>query len=92
MSLLIAALTGWDKVLIISAAVALLAGCSSDAGTYTLYRNSALSDSMRVHVATFNSKEGDNYNRENCDLAAQLFAAQPGIGTRFWCEKGAFRE
>lgn len=89
---LVAALTMWDKVLIIGAAVALLAGCSSDAGTYTLYRSSPLSDSMRVHVATFDAKDGDKYNNENCQLAASLFNAQPGIETKFWCEKGTFQK
>lgn len=68
-------------------------GCqfaTSDA--YTLYRDSAFDHTMRIHVATFDAQEGADYNSENCALAASLFQAQPGIATRFWCEKGAFRE
>jgi hypothetical protein len=47
---------------------------------------------MRVHVATFDSKDGDKYNRENCDQAQQLFQAQPAVKTKFWCEKGQFKK
>lgn len=63
---------------------------SAAAGTYTLYRNSVLDSLARYHVATFNAAEGDAYNRENCDTARQLFQGQPGVRTRFWCEKGIF--
>ena len=63
-----------------------------DQSTYTLYRSSIVSDAMRVHVATFNGYDDEAYNLENCQLAADLFQAQPGIATKFWCEKGGFRE
>ena len=32
------------------------------------------------------------YNKENCDLAASLFQNQPDVKTKFWCEKGRYRE
>jgi len=74
---------------------ALLAGCSpfgSDNHVFTLYRNSALDQSsMRVHVASFDTNEGEQYNFENCEVARQLFQAQEGVTTRFWCEKGRYR-
>jgi len=39
--------------------------------TYTLYRNSVLDETARVHVATFNA-EGVDYNHSNCEIAASL--------------------
>ena len=63
----------------------------SDKEIYTLYRSSAIDTSMRLHVATFDAKGTESYNRENCLLAANLFAAQPGVKVRYFCEKGRFR-
>ena len=58
----------------------------------TLYRSSPLGgDSARGHVATFDARDGANYNRENCKIAAQLFRSQPGVAVRYWCEPGRFR-
>ncbi|MGT2481777.1 hypothetical protein ACU4GR_29685 [Methylobacterium oryzae CBMB20] len=71
--------------------IALSACQAQDASSYTLYRNSTLSDGARIHVATFDAADGEAYNRENCDAAASLFGGQPGTRTRFWCEKGRFR-
>jgi len=65
-------------------------GC--DGSTYTLYRNSILDPKMRIHVASFDTAQSSDYNHENCQLAADLFVAQPNVKTRFWCEKGPFRE
>ena len=62
------------------------------ASTFTLYRNSAVDPSMRLHVATFDAADGVDYNRGNCNLAADLFSRQPGVTTRFWCEPGRFRK
>ena len=58
----------------------------------TLYRNSVLDENMRLHIATFDTNNGGAYNWENCQLAAKLFQAQPGVTTRFWCEKGKFKD
>lgn len=65
------------------------------AETFTLYRSSAVVENARVHVATFDSADdtADNrYNRSNCELAADLFQHQPGVETRFWCERGRYRK
>ena len=71
----------------------IFAGCSSDSDTFTMYRNSVIDRSMRIHVATFNAAVGgDKYNSGNCDLAASLFASQDGVKTRFWCEKGTYKK
>jgi hypothetical protein len=65
---------------------------ASDDRIFTLYRNSVTDANMRTHVATFDASEKEEYNRENCDTAAKLFGAQPGVKTKFWCEKGRFRK
>ena len=67
-----------------------LAGCGGD-DSYTFYRNSPLDAAMRIHIASFDSGEGAAYNQENCRVAAELFNAQPGVASRFWCEKGRFQ-
>ena len=75
---------------IMIAGIALL-GCG-DAVTYTLYRNSVVLENARLHVATFDAVDGEQYNSENCQAARDLFQQQPGVKTRFWCEKGRFRQ
>ena len=74
------------------------------ADTYTLYRNSNLLETLRVHWATFDAKESDrSYNANNCAMAARLLNAnmaasaqatnrEPHRGVGFWCEPGPFRE
>lgn len=51
-----------------------------------------MDEEMRIHVATFNAVDGESYNRENCELAQQLFQAQPEVETKFWCEKRYFQK
>jgi hypothetical protein len=71
-------------------ACAVLSACR-DGSTYTLYRSSVTDENLRLHVATFDSSDGEAYNRGNCDQAQQLFQAQPSVKTKFWCEKDRFR-
>ncbi len=59
---------------------------------FTLYRNSAVNGTLRMHVATFDAADGKAYSLANCDHAADLFEGQPGVKTRFWCEPGRFRQ
>jgi hypothetical protein len=73
------------------AVLLLLSGCG-DEDAITLYRNSILDPGMRVHVGSFDSGQGADYNAKNCKVAAELFGAQEGVQTRFWCEKGRFRK
>jgi hypothetical protein len=77
---------------ILALLVVVAAGCSSDGKTFTLYRNSVTDENMRLHVASFNATEGEAYNKGNCEQAQKLFQAQPGVKTKFWCEKGAFKK
>lgn len=59
---------------------------------YTLYRSSAITggDKWRLHVATFDSSDGAQYNRDNCEIAKSLFQSQPGVTVTYWCERGYF--
>ena len=58
---------------------------------YTLYRNSPVGTTERIHVATFDTTEAESYNHENCQIAQTLYQQQPGVTNRFWCEKGRYR-
>ncbi len=83
-----------SKKLVVVVGLLLVSGMSSaanDSSTFTLYRNSVLDAKMRLHVASFDTADGAAYNQENCALAQQLFHAQPGVKTQFWCEPGRFR-
>jgi hypothetical protein len=71
--------------------IAGMSGCSQDSGVYTLYRASPIDPTMRLHMATFDSEDGDAYNGGNCNIAAGLFVSQPGVTVRYWCEKGRYR-
>lgn len=68
-----------------------LAGCDRDAShqIYTLYRSS-VTNVPRVYVATFDAKEGNNFNRDSCLYTQELYDKQPDIKVRFWCEQGRF--
>jgi len=61
-------------------------------GSYTLYRNSVSFADMRIHVATFDAEDGEQYNKENCNVARELFVKQPGVTVKYWCERGRFRK
>jgi len=47
---------------------------------------------MRIHIASFDAHEKEEYNRGNCEQAQALFQNQPGVKAKFWCEKGHFRK
>ena len=69
-----------------------LAGCAPQhTPTYTLYRTSRAPRIARVHVATFASADGDEYNHENCQTVADLFMRAPNVRVRYWCEMGQYR-
>jgi hypothetical protein len=61
---------------------------------YTLYRTSPVSGNSisRIHIATFDADEGEEYNRENCFTAADLFMNRLGVVVRYWCEKGRYKK
>ena len=76
---------------IISSTILLSACNNGESDTYTLYRNSVMNKGLRIHVATFDTKDGEAYNRENCQITMDLFQKQPGVTVQYWCEKGKFR-
>lgn len=83
------------KFVLLSFAFFILGSCckhANDDESYTLYRTSVFEGVGRMHIATFNSKDGDSYNDENCNLAAKLFQNQPYVKTRIWCEKGSYKK
>jgi len=61
---------------------------------FTLYRSSAIrnGETWRLHVATFDAKDGKEYNNENCEIARELFQKQPDVTVHYWCEKGYFKK
>jgi hypothetical protein len=69
--------------------------------TATLYRNSPIDHTLRVHFGTFDAAENDGVNLDNCGMTARLLNANvdawaktegktrdPTVG--FWCEPGNF--
>lgn len=67
-----------------------LAACNQP-DVHTLYRNSVLDPLMRIHVATFDAKDGKGYNSGNCEIVRSLLQEQEGVTTRYWCEKGRYK-
>lgn len=58
-----------------------------DHNVYTLYR-SAIIGGEAIHVATFDAKEGRDYNETNCLLVRDLIQSQPGVTVSYWCTQG----
>lgn len=79
-------------VAISTAPLALSAAAATDDEVFTLYRNSAFDATMRIHVATFDTDDGRDYNAQNCQIAADLFGEQDGVVVRYWCEPGRYHE
>jgi len=60
-----------------------------DSDVYTLYKSSYVGgESSRVHVATFDSRWGHEFNQLNCSTAKELFQRQPDVTVKYWCEAG----
>ncbi|MFN3774135.1 hypothetical protein [Sphingomonas parapaucimobilis] len=84
------------------AALMALNACGQGSDVFTLYRNSTLDETMRIHVATFDADDYGNgssrYNQQGCTFTATALterAAAMNDGTapfHYWCEKGTFRK
>ncbi len=59
-------------------------------GIYTLYYANPLAPDQRAHVASFDTGGGSAFNRDNCELAAELFEQRWPGKARFWCEPGTY--
>jgi hypothetical protein len=70
-------------------ALTLLSAWVDSKEIYTLYRTSF--GVGRVHIATFDAADRKGFNQINCEIARKLFASQPGVTQRFWCERGRFQ-
>jgi hypothetical protein len=58
---------------------------------FTLYRNNHNDPSLRVHVATFDTRNSGEHNKLHCDKAVKYFrsdAKSRGSDERYWCEVG----
>jgi hypothetical protein len=82
-------------MLALSACAALAQQKQSDQTSYTLYRDSPMFKgrpdmSQRIYVASFDAADGEEFNRENCQVAAQLLTEHNSapFPPRFWCERG----
>lgn len=63
-------------IAVISALVLTLSGCTlksrSDEPVSTLYRNSPLDYGSRVHFATFDADDSQDFNMQNCAMTARV--------------------
>lgn len=63
---------------------------------WSLYRNSPIDKTMRIHVATFDSIEAGSveanfsYNKENCETASKHFSGPASVSANYWCEQGRY--
>ncbi len=88
-------------VLMLTALTACSLSSPSESEPVTLYRNSQVDSSMRIHIATFDAEDsGQYYNLVNCRLASKVLnanveALNPGKEQQtvgFWCEEGNFEK
>lgn len=63
---------------------------------FTMYREGSIDKTTRLHVATFDADDGSNSEKRNktlCNLFAKLRnETNQAFSSRFWCEKGYFKE
>lgn len=91
--------------LVLTLSILLVACGNTPDDTYTLYRNNNYVDMPRIHVATFDTTEGEKYNEGSCRNVQNLlneqlkeedshnrFMLQEGVIRRFWCEKGIYKK
>ena len=69
---------------------------ASGKNVYTLYRSGAVIQSVRIHVATFETAgESEYWNKDNCEQVAGILdqaKTKEKYPVRFWCEKGRYKE
>lgn len=90
---------------IVTIALLAIGGCASedDGHPATLYRNSILDTSMRIHFASFDAPDKGTFNIDNCEMVARILNANliasaeaegkaPHSSVGFWCEIGSYRK
>lgn len=78
-----------SMALILACSGLLLTGCKDNDSGYTLYRESEVAGDKRLHVATFDSFYGADFNEKNCEATAIMFHEKAKL--KFWCEKGPYK-
>lgn len=58
-----------------------------DRAVYTLYRSPVVG-SHHIHVATFDARDGEAYNKQNCAIVAGLMQGQAGVSVQYYCHAG----
>ena len=74
-----------------AASIAYAVNMFNETRSYTLYRSGVNLPNLRIHVASFDSSDGTDYNKGNCEIASERFQSQPGVEVKYWCEKGRFK-
>jgi hypothetical protein len=76
-------------VILLAAALAACGQRQVESGTYTLYCSSLAARALRVHVARFDAEDprDADFNKANCQRAADLYMRQLGNRSRYWCEE-----
>lgn len=72
------------RFLILAPLIMLTACERAESGTFYLFRT-PVAGSERVHVATFDARDGRDYNEENCTVVRDLMQSQPGVQVSYWC-------
>ena len=79
--------------------LSVLTGCvpnNLSDSSYTLYRDSPIDKTMRIHVATFDSKAGGDmnpdYSRVACEETASMWQSNDSLRRNWWCEQGQYRK
>jgi hypothetical protein len=80
---------GIATVCVVSAMCACSIGGESDSNVFTVYRNSVTDENMRIHVATFDANEKDEYNRANCKQAKRFFKGSRVFASSIGAKRGA---
>lgn len=65
-----------------------LEGCSkNDTVIYNLNVESKINPNLKIHIATFDSDEGENYRKASCNETAKLLQENSSGMNLFYCEQ-----
>ena len=86
------------KLFLIAASFFIAGGAYADIGiktpeekVYTLDRDSILLEGERIHFATFDANDTEQYNKDNCLSTADLIMKLPNLQEKYWCENGYYK-
>lgn len=64
----------------------LLISCSKEVSVYNLSVSSKLDPSLQIHIATFDSEQGEEYRKNTCLETAQLLQENSSGLNSYKCE------